>query len=116
MIGSAEASSTLLKKLGFLALGLVFLGYTAVWPMYRVSQGEPNITISFKGIAVSALLTAVAFISLLLGERGIPMKKVKGQSLTFIQRMQIAASVALTLVIIAIVWFYFSAHGYNWKV
>ena len=115
MSSAFDAIPLPVKKIAALVLGLGALGLFAFWPMYQVTQGAEKVSISFKGIVLGAMITAAALNTLLLGNAGIPWKKVPGQTLTPIQRTGIYATVLAALLMVGLVWWFFSMHGYSMK-
>jgi hypothetical protein len=42
---TADSEKTLLKVLGFAALGVAAVGFFDLWPMYEAAEGEPSFSV-----------------------------------------------------------------------
>jgi hypothetical protein len=112
-IESQQPKNLLLIGIASLVLGVLVLGFFAVWPMYQVTQHANGITIYFKGILLGAFLTVFAINLVLLKGKGIPWKRNPGIPLT---RLQIGATIIsciAAMLVAGLVWLFFYQHGYQ---
>ena len=107
----AAAKVSLRKAVGFLALGLVLMAQSIIWPMIQVMQHEPQISVSFKMMLVSVFMTGLA--CFLLAD---PSLREGGENETPKGKLIRTAVVVICSVgVTALVYGFFRSHGYEFK-
>ena len=114
-IPAPESENVLLKKLGFLLMGILSAAYFDIWPLIQVNNGAQSVSISIKGVFLGWMMLSIGVVAFLPEKIGLTWRRVKGAPVHPREKRLFTSMVVFWVVMTGLTFLYIHSQGYEFK-